>query len=103
MMNGRAVMHHWLSVLEAGNEKMPKRFAIFRKNSQHGFAGADDVSRCRTKTTEKSLGITFGAKFHSQLDQRRELQSCRLQCVPFAMFPRFDSCGVLLSERAAET
>src|SRR5882762_11165345 len=88
MMNGRAVIHDWLSILAAVNEEMPQPVAILRKNSQHGFPGADDVLGCRAKATEKLLGMVLRAKFHSELDQRRKFQSCRVQG-HFASFSGF--------------
>src|SRR5258706_2084505 len=88
MMNGRAVIHHWPGILAAVNEEMPQPVAIFRKNSQHGFPGADDVLSCRAEATEKLLGMMLRAKFHSELDQRCKFQSCRLQG-RFASFPGF--------------
>src|SRR6267142_3915309 len=81
MMNRRAVMHDWFSVLDTVNQNMLQLIAIVRKNSQHGFARADDASGCRTKPAEKLFGIALRAQFHSQLDQRRKCQPSRLQCL----------------------
>src|SRR5882762_5951706 len=88
MMNGRAVIHYWLSILAAVNEEMPQPVAILRENSQHGFPGADDVLGCRAKATEKLLGMVLRPEFHSELDQRRKFQSGRLQR-HFASFSSF--------------
>src|SRR5258707_10084267 len=88
MMSGRAVINYWLCILAAVNEEVPEPVAILRKNSQHGFPGANDVLGCRAKATEKLLGMMLRAKFHSELDQCRKFQSCRLQS-RFASFPSF--------------
>src|SRR6266436_244156 len=102
MVNGWRIMHNWLSVPESVNQEVLQLIAVFRKYSQHRFTRADNVSGRRAKMTEKSLGIVFRAKFHSQFDQSCKFQSGRPQRIQFAMFPGFDSGGSIPGDRSVK-